>query len=207
MFELMKLPYAKNALAPIISEEMIDYHYGKHHQGYVDNLNKLVEGTAYEDMALEEIIREASSQKRMRYHIDTGEPLMDSNALFNNAAQIYNHNLYWNSLRPKADIDEAAKERVERYYGSIDGLKETIKQAATKHFGSGWVWICEHEDESLFVKDTHDAGTPVIDPLVKPLLVIDIWEHSYYLNYKNDRAKYIDDIFTILNWDRLNVSS
>lgn len=96
-----------------------------------------------------------------------------------------------------------SEERISRYYGSVDGLKETIKQAATKHFGSGWVWICQHEDESLFVRDTHDAGTPITDPLVTPLLVIDLWEHAYYLEYKNDRAAYIDAIWPVLNWDNL----
>ena len=195
-FELMKLPYERNALAPIITEEMIDYHYGKHHQGYVDNLNKLIKDTAYEDMSLEEIIREAASQQE---YFGDGRP----NPLFNNAAQVYNHNIYWESLRPKADIEDAAKERIERYYGSVDGFKQTIKQSATKHFGSGWVWVCEHEDESLFIRDTHDAATPIVDPLVKPLLVIDVWEHAYYLEYKNDRAAYIDAIWPILNWDNL----
>lgn len=192
-FELMKLPYDRDALAPVITEEMINYHYGKHHKGYVDNLNKLVEGTAYEDMSLEEIIREGSTQ--------------EDKALFNNAAQVYNHDLYWNSLRPEEPVGSGmfakSEERIGRYYGSVDGLKETVKQTATKHFGSGWVWICQHEDESLFVRDTHDAGTPITDPLVTPLLVIDLWEHAYYLEYKNDRAAYIDAIWPVLNWDNL----
>ena len=207
MFELMKLPYERDALTPIISKETIDYHYGKHHKGYVDNLNKLVEGTAYEDMSLEDIIRESSAQNRIGYKVDTGETIMDTNALFNNAAQVYNHDLYWESLRPEEPVGSGmfakSEDRINRYYGSVDGLKQTIKQAATKHFGSGWVWICQHEDESLFVKDTHDAGTPVVDHLVTPLLVIDLWEHAYYLEYKNDRAAYIDAIWPIINWDKL----
>jgi Fe-Mn family superoxide dismutase len=207
MFELKKLPYAHDALEPIISNETISYHYGKHHQGYVDNLNKLVKGTAYEDMSLEEIIRESSAQNRVRYQIDTGQTMLDTQALFNNAAQVYNHDLYWDSLRPEEPVGSGmsaqTEDRINRYYGSVDGLKETLKQAATKHFGSGWIWVCQHKDESLFVRATRDAETPIIDPLVTPLLVIDIWEHSYYLQYKNDRAKYIDEIFAILNWDRL----
>lgn len=208
-FELMKLPYERDALAPVITKEMIDFHYGKHHQGYVDNLNKLIKGTAYEDMSLEDIIRESAAYIKQRYHLDVESAPgnlyknADNHALFNNAAQVYNHNIYWQSLRPKADIEQAAVERIERYYGSVDGLKQTIKQAATKHFGSGWVWICEHEDESLFVRDTHDAATPIIDPLVTPLIVIDVWEHAYYLEYKNDRAAYIDAIWDVINWDKI----
>ena len=128
-------------------------------------------------------------------------------SLFNNAAQVYNHNLYWESLRPEEPVGsgmtEQAEERINKHYGSIDGLKDTIKQSATKHFGSGWVWVCQHEDKSLFVRDTHDAGTPVTDPLVTPLLVIDLWEHAYYLEYKNDRTAYIDAIWPVLNWDKL----
>ena len=199
MIELMKLPYERDALAPIISKEMIDYHYGKHHQGYVDNLNKLIEGTSYEDMSLEDIIREAHVQQAKG---------MDA-SLFNNAAQVYNHNLYWESLRPEEPVGKGmfpgTEDRISRYYGSVDGLKETIKLAATKHFGSGWVWVCQHEDESLFVRDTHDAGTPITDPLVTPLLVIDLWEHAYYLEYKNDRAAYIEAIWPIINWDKLAI--
>jgi Fe-Mn family superoxide dismutase len=194
MFELMKLPYDRDALAPIITEEMINYHYGKHHQGYIDNLNKLIKGTAYEDMSLEEIIREAAAQG-------------DDNPLFNNAAQVYNHDLYWKSFRPEEPVGSGmntqTEQRINKYYKSVDGLKDTIKQVATKHFGSGWVWVCQHEDESLFVKDTHDAETPVVDHLVTPLLVIDLWEHAYYLEYKNDRAAYIDAIWPVLNWDNL----
>ncbi len=196
-FELMKLPYAQDALEPVISKETISFHHGKHHQGYVDNLNKLVEGTAYEDMELEEIVREANMQNV--HGID--------NPLFDNAAQVYNHNLYWNSLRPDEPVGKGmsafVEDRISRYYGSVDGLKTTITLAAKKHFGSGWVWICQHEDESLFVKDTHDAGTPIIDPLVTPLIVIDVWEHAYYLQYKNDRAEYINQLWSVINWDKL----
>lgn len=197
-FELMKLPYAQDALEPVLSKETISYHYGKHHQGYVDNLNKLIEGTAYEDMELEEIIRETSVQ------IVKNDK---TNSLFDNAAQVYNHNLYWNSLRPDEPVGSGmsakVEDRINRYYGSVDGLKTTITLAAKKHFGSGWVWICQHEDESLFVKDTHDAGTPIIDSLVTPLLVIDLWEHAYYLQYKNDRAEYINKLWSVINWDNL----
>lgn len=186
----MKLPFERDALEPVISKEIIDYHYGKHHKGYVDNLNQLIKGTEFERKSLEDIIRKSSKEEGYK-------------PIFNNAAQVYNHNLYWESLRVGDEIKPAIEDRVSRYYGSLDGLKETVKQAATKHFGSGWVWICQHEDESLFVQDTHDAGTPVIDPLVTPLIVIDLWEHAYYLDYKNDRAAYIDAIWPIINWQKL----
>lgn len=197
-FELMKLPYARDALEPAISKETISYHYGKHHQGYVDNLNKLIKGTAYEDMKLEEIVREASAQTPRNEK---------TNSLHNNAAQVYNHNLYWNSLRPDEPVgtgmSKAAEAYISEYWGSVDHLKETITNVSTKLFGSGWVWICKHEDDSPFVRATHDAGTPLDDPLVTPLLVIDVWEHAYYLQYKNDRSAYIDAIWPVINWDNL----
>lgn len=200
MFELMKLPYAQDALEPAISKETINYHYGKHHQGYVDNLNKLVKGTAYADMELEEIIRELGDVKGK-----VGDFPIDE--LFNNAAQVYNHNLYWNSLRPDEPVgsgmSKTAEVYINEYWGSVDRLKETITSTATKLFGSGWVWICKHEDDSPFVRATHDAGTPLDDLLVTPLLVIDVWEHAYYLQYKNDRAAYIDAIWPVINWDNL----
>ena len=198
MFELMKLPYAQDALEPALSKETISFHYGKHHQGYVDNLNKLVKGTAYEDMELEDVVREAFIQTPRN---------TKTNSLFDNAAQVYNHNLYWNSLRQDEPVgsgmSSAAEERINEFYGSVDNLKTTITQAAKKHFGSGWIWICQHEDASLFVQDTHDAETPIVDPLVTPLLVIDVWEHAYYLQYKNDRAEYINQLWSVINWDKL----
>ncbi len=210
MTELMKLPYAQDALEPAISKETISYHYGKHHRGYVDNLNKLVEGTAYADMKLEDIIREAGQDfprdgrgtaLGTQYCPGNGSPL------FVNAAQVYNHNLYWESLRPDEPVgsgmSEAASSYINEYWGSIDRLKSAVTRTATKLFGSGWVWICKHEDNSPFVRATHDAGTPLDDPLVTPLLVIDVWEHAYYLQYKNDRAKYIEQIWPVINWDKL----
>ena len=210
MIELMKLPYAQDALEPAISKETISYHYGKHHKGYVDNLNNLIEETGYADMKLEDIIREAGqdfprdSQGRelgTQYCPGRGSPL------FVNAAQVYNHNLYWESLRPEepvgAGMSEAAESYIKEFWGSVDRLKTVITTQATKLFGSGWIWICKHEDNSPFVRATHDAGTPLDDPLVTPLLVIDVWEHAYYLQYKNDRAKYIEQLWPVINWDKL----
>ena len=200
----MKLPYAQDALEPVISKETISYHYGKHHQGYVDNLNKLVKGTAYEDMSLEEIILESVLDKA-----PNGSDFCDGRGspLFNNAAQVYNHNLYWESFRPDEPVGTGMTEKTEsminKYWGTVDRLKMSIKTTATKHFGSGWLFVCKHEDDSPFLQATHDAGTALIDPLVTPLLVIDLWEHAYYLQYKNDRSDYIDQIWSILNWDKI----
>ena len=206
----MKLPYAQDALEPAISKETISYHYGKHHQGYVDNLNTLIEGTAYEDMTLEEIVQEAGADlPRNGKGRETGGQYCPGRGspLFTNAAQVYNHNLYWNSLRPEEPVgvgmSKAAEAYINEYWGSVDRLKRTMTSAATKLFGSGWIWVCKHEDNSPFVRGTHDAGTPLEDPLVTPLLVIDVWEHAYYLQYKNDRTAYIEAIWPVINWDNL----
>ena len=204
MIELMKLPYARDALEPAISKEIVDYHYGKHHKGYVDNLNALIKDTVYTDTTVEDIIQTMYGAT-MRF----GEPVTSAtqHPIFQNAAQVYNHNLYWNSLRPEepigASMSSVAKNRIEKYYGSLENLQKTIKQAGTKHFGSGWVWVCERKDKSLFVQTSHDADTPIVDLLITPLLVIDVWEHAYYLEYKNDRGAYFDAIWSIVNWDKI----
>lgn len=203
MIKLIDLPYARDALEPVITKEMIDYHYGKHHQGYVDNLNKLIESTAYEDMSLEDIIRESAFDR-------SGQPGRGSQ-LFQNAAQVYNHNLYWQSLRPNEPVgsgmSEKTKTYINKYWGDVDRLKTTIETQAVKLFGSGWVWVCKHPDDSPFVQFTYDAGTPIVDSSVTPLLVIDVWEHAYYIEYKHDRAKYIEKLWSILNWDNLTTNS
>ncbi len=206
MFELMKLPYAQDALEPVISKETISYHYGKHHQGYVDNLNKLVKDTAYEDMTLEEIIKESALDKPQgtneQYCPGRGSPL------FCNAAQVHNHNLYWESFRAEEPVGTGMTEKTEsiinKQWGSVDRLKTSIKTAATKLFGSGWVFVCKLDGEDAFqIRTTHDAGTPLTSDSVTPLLVFDVWEHAYYLQYKNDRAEYIDQLWSIINWDKL----
>lgn len=189
MFELMKLPYDEDALEPVISKETIGFHYGKHHAGYVKNLNKLVEGTQYEDMSLDEIINTAP-----------GGPV------FNNAAQVWNHDFYWKSLTPNnPDVGQVIppelEETIKKYWSDVDTLKTEFKTKATKHFGSGWAWLCLHPDGSLFTQTSPDAETPIIDPLIVPLLVVDLWEHAYYLQYKNDRGEYIDQVWTLINWE------
>ena len=191
MIELMKLPYKQNALEPVISSDTVALHYEKHHQGYVDNLNKLIKGTIYEDMSLEDMIYEA--------HLEPEN--LPPTPVFNNAAQVYNHNVYWESLDPqKEEMSSKTREHIEDYFTSVDNLKTSVVDAAKKHFGSGWVWLCMHQDKSLFVYASHDAATPIVDPSATPLFVIDVWEHAYYLDYKNDRAKYVEAVWTVLNW-------
>lgn len=206
MFELMKLPYAQDALEPVISKETISYHYGKHHKGYVDNLNKLVKDTGYEDMSLEDIIRESVLDKPQG--TDTQFCPGRGSKLFCNAAQVYNHDLYWNSLRPDEPVGAGMSEKTEsiisKQWGSVDRLKSSITRQATSHFGVGWIFVCRNnEDDSFSIRPTHDAGTALTEPSVTPLLVLDVWEHAYYLQYKNDRAEYIEQLWSIINWDKL----
>jgi Fe-Mn family superoxide dismutase len=187
-FELPKLPYAKDALVPYISAETIEYHYGKHHQTYVDNLNKLAAGTEFENMSLEEIIKKSTG------------------AIFNNAAQIFNHTFFWNCLtpnfsEPKGKIIEAINsckkcESADKF----QELKERFSAAATSLFGSGWVWLVKSPDGNLDIKPMSNAGNPLTEGLT-PLLTIDVWEHAYYIDYRNSRVKFIENFWKIVNWD------
>lgn len=186
-FELPILPYEKNALEPYISAKTIEFHYGKHHKAYIDNLNNLIKGSAYEDMSLEEIIV-ASSQK--------GDA-----AIFNNAAQAWNHNFFWHSMRvngggePKEDL----KARLIKDFGSVEKFKEEFKASAVSQFGSGWAWLVE-DNGVLRVIKTSNADTPIAHGL-KPLLTIDVWEHAYYLDYQNLRAAFVDAYLAhLINW-------
>ena len=182
-FELTALPYDRDALAPIISAETIDYHYGKHHQAYVTNLNKLLPGTEYENSSLEDIIRTADG------------------GIFNNAAQMWNHTFYWNCLTPDgrgepgAALDEAIKNR----FGSFNTFLEAFNQSATTNFGSGWTWLVKTTDGGIDIVNTSNAGNPLRENLT-PLMTIDVWEHAYYIDYRNERAKYLDKIWKIINW-------
>jgi Fe-Mn family superoxide dismutase len=182
--ELPKLPFAKDALAPTISEETLEYHYGKHHQAYVNKLNKLIEGTEFEDAELEDIIRKATG------------------ALFNNAAQVWNHTFYWNCLspngggRPQGELAKA----LDQAFGSFDAFKEKFTASATGQFGSGWAWLIKKTDGSLDVKSTGNAVNPLQEGDM-PMLTCDVWEHAYYIDYRNARPKYIESIWDIINWD------
>jgi len=184
VFELPKLPYAKNALVPHISEETLEYHYGKHHQTYVTNLNKLIQGTEFESLSLEDIIRKSSG------------------ALFNNAAQVWNHTFYWNCLTPgaKAELTGKLAEAIQKTFGSFAQFKEKFSQSAVANFGSGWTWLVKKADGSLAIVDTHDARTPMTDGH-KSLLTVDVWEHAYYVDYRNARAKYVEAFWNIVNWE------
>ena len=185
---LPALPYAENALEPVITANMIGFHYGKHHKGYVDNLNKLIAGTEYADLPLEKIITSVSG-------------LLDKTAIFNNAAQIWNHTFYWNSMTPKGggEPPAALKQRIDASFGSVDACKKELAGAAVSQFGSGWAWLVLDGDKLKVVK-TSNADTPLTMG-VKPLLTVDVWEHAYYLEYQNRRADYVNAVLDkLINW-------
>lgn len=182
--QLPALPYAKDALAPVISAETIEYHYGKHHQAYVTNLNNLIKGTEFENSTLEEIV------------------LKSSGGIFNNAAQVWNHTFYWNGFKPngggapKGELTAA----IDKAFGSFDEFKKQFSQKAMTTFGSGWAWLVKNKDGSLTLESTSNAGTPLTSGQT-PLLTIDVWEHAYYVDYRNARAKYVEEFWSIVNWD------
>jgi superoxide dismutase, Fe-Mn family len=186
---LPPLPYAENALEPVISAKTLSFHYGKHHKAYVDNLNKLITGTDYSDLSLEEIIQGT-----------TGRP--ERAAIFNNAAQIWNHTFYWNSLSPKGggEPPAALKNKIEASFGSVDAFKKEFAAAAVSQFGSGWAWLVL-EDDKLKVIKTANAENPLTTGK-KPLLTIDVWEHAYYLDYQNRRPDYVNAVLDkLINWE------
>ena len=187
--ELPALPYAQNALEPYISARTLEFHYGKHHQGYVDKTKKLIAGTAYESKSLNQIIKETWS-------------LADNAALFNNAAQVFNHTFYWHSMKPGGGGEPTGKmaEKITESFGSYQRFAEEFSNAATIQFGSGWAWLIMQGDKLLVVK-TGNADTPVALGL-RPLLAIDVWEHAYYLDYQNRRADYVKAYLEhLVNWE------
>lgn len=187
-FELSPLPYDNNALEPYISQKTMEFHYGKHHKAYVDNLNNLIKGTPYETMGLEEIIRSTA-----------GKP--EAAGIFNNAAQAWNHAFFWQSMRKNGggEPKEELKVRLIRDFGSVEKFKEEFKAAAVSQFGSGWAWLVE-DNGTLRVVKTPNADTPLAHGL-KPLLTIDVWEHAYYLDYQNLRAAFVDAwLEHLVNW-------
>ncbi len=189
-FELPALPYSQDALEPHISAETLSYHYGKHHAGYVKKLNAAVEkDSSLAGKSLEDLI---TSQ---------------SGGVFNNAAQIWNHTFYWNSLSPNGGGAPSGKvaELIDRDFGSFDKFKEAFSTAAKTHFGSGWAWLVQNSDGKLEVVGTHDAGNPLTDGK-KPLLTCDVWEHAYYVDYRNARADYVGNYWNLVNWDHANAN-
>lgn len=186
---LPPLPYEENALEPVIAAKTLSFHYGKHHQGYVDNLNKLISGTDYSDMTLDEIIQGT-----------VGRP--ERAAIFNNAAQTWNHSFYWNSLKPGGGGQPPAEllEKIVTGFGSLDACKMALSAAAVAQFGSGWVWLVS-DGGVLKVVKTGNADNPLTSGL-KPLLVIDVWEHAYYLDYQNRRVDYANAVLDkLINWE------
>jgi len=185
---LPPLPYADNALDPVISANTLGFHYGKHHKTYVDNLNKLITGTDVADLSLEEIIRSTAGKA-------------DKTGIFNNAAQVWNHTFYWNSLSPNGGGEPSAalKQKIEASFGSVEACKKELATAATTQFGSGWAWLVKDGDK-LQVTKTSNADLPLTKGM-KPLLTIDVWEHAYYLDYQNRRVDYVNAVLNkLINW-------
>lgn len=182
--ELPKLPYSKDALTPHISAETLAFHHGKHHQAYVDNLNKLIEGTEFENMKLEEIVKKATG------------------GIFNNAAQVWNHTFYWNCLGPQGETKPSGDlaKAIDKAFGSLEELKTKFTQTAITTFGSGWAWLVQNTDGSLALEGTSNAATPKTAGKTA-LLTCDVWEHAYYIDYRNARPKYVEVFWNLVNWD------
>lgn len=186
-FTLQALPYSKSALAPYISEETLDFHYGKHHQAYVNNLNALIDGKPIANKPLEEIIK------------------TESGSIFNNAAQVWNHTFYWHSMAPKAGgrPHGAIADKIIRDFGSFEAFKDQFSKAAAGQFGSGWAWLVQNAQGQLLIETTSNAGCPITAGL-KPILTCDVWEHAYYIDYRNARPKYIESWWNLVHWDFAN---
>lgn len=181
--ELMKLPYELDALEPLMSKETLEYHYGKHHQTYVTKLNTLIEGTKYENLPLEDIIKDANG------------------GIFNNSAQVFNHNFFWNSLTPGgSEVPEDLAEAISNQFGSVEKFIEKFTDTAINLFGSGWVWLVKDLAGNLSIVATSNAATPITEGL-KPLLTCDVWEHAYYIDTRNARPKYLENYWKLVNWD------
>ena len=182
--QLPALPYAMDALAPHISAETLEFHYGKHHQTYVTKLNGLIPGTEFENMSLEDIVGKSSG------------------GVFNNAAQVWNHTFYWNCLSPNgggAPNDKLAS-ALQGSFGSVDSFKEQFTNSAVNNFGSGWTWLVQNSDGKLALENSSNAATPLTGAST-PLLTCDVWEHAYYIDYRNARPKYLDAFWNLVNWD------
>jgi Fe-Mn family superoxide dismutase len=186
-FTLPPLPFAQDALAPHISAETFEYHYGKHHQAYVTNLNNLIPGTEYEKLSLEEIIVKAPA-----------------GGIYNNAAQVWNHTFFWSSLKPNGGVAPvgALADAINKKWGSFDEFKKAFQASAVGNFGSGWTWLVKKADGSVDIVNTGAAGNPLKSGEGKPLLTIDVWEHAYYIDYRNARPKFVETFLSSLaNWD------
>ena len=189
-FELPALPYAQDALQPHISSETLEYHYGKHHKTYVDKLNGLVEGTDLTAKTLEEVVKSSEG------------------GVFNNAAQIWNHSFYWNCLSPNGGgaANGAIADAINAAFGSFDAFVEQFTNSAINNFGSSWTWLVKQADGSVAIVNTSNAATPLTDGSVTPLLTVDLWEHAYYIDYRNARPKYMEAFWALVNWDFVNAN-
>ena len=184
---LPALPYAKDALAPHISAETLEFHYGKHHQAYVTNLNNLIKGTEYENLDLEAIVKKAPA-----------------GGVYNNSAQVWNHTFFWNSMKPNGggEPSGALADAIKAKWGSFDEFKKAFQASAVGNFGSGWTWLVKKADGSVDIANTGAAGNPLKTGEGKPLLTIDVWEHAYYIDYRNARPKFVETFLNSLaNWD------
>ena len=182
--KLPPLPYPMDGLQPHISKETLEYHYGKHHQAYVTNLNNLIKGTEYENSALEDIVRKSAG------------------GVFNNAAQVWNHTFYWNCMKPQGGgaPSGALGDAINKKWGSFDKFKEEFSKSCVSNFGSGWTWLVRKTDGSVDIVNTSNAATPLTGA-DKPLLTCDVWEHAYYVDYRNARPKYVENFWNLVNWD------
>lgn len=180
-----QLPYTMEALAPLMSQETLEYHYGKHLQTYVDNLNKLIAGTPFEDMSLEDIICKADG------------------GIFNNAAQAWNHTFFFETLTAQPqDIPASVADKLAKDFGSVEAFRQEFTQKATTLFGSGWVWLAEDAGKKLYILSEPNAGNPLTQGM-KPILTIDVWEHAYYIDYRNRRAAYIEAFWELIDWTKV----
>ncbi len=184
---LPPLPYAKDALLPHISAETLEYHYGKHHQAYVTNLNNLIKGTEFENLSLEEIIKKSSG------------------GIFNNSAQVWNHTFFWHCMAPNAGGAPTGPvaDAINTKWGSFDKFKEEFSKSAVGNFGSGWTWLVKKADGSVDIVNTSNAATPLTTEN-KPLLTVDVWEHAYYIDYRNARPKFVESWWNLVNWEFVN---
>ena len=181
--ELMTLPYALDALEPLMSKETLEFHYGKHHQTYVNNLNNLITGTKFENSTLVEIILESDG------------------GLFNNSAQVYNHDFFWKGLTPtQSEIPSKVEEVLCKTFGSVEKFKEEFTSKAIGQFGSGWAWLVQDENQDLKIVTTSNAANPLTQNL-KPILVCDVWEHAYYIDVRNVRPAYLENFWKLVNWN------
>ena len=185
---LPPLPFPKDALQPHISAETFEYHHGKHHNAYVVKLNELIKGTKFEDMSLEDIIKNSDG------------------GIFNNSAQVWNHTFFWNCMGPNKGGAPTGKiaDAINKKWGSFDKFKEEFTKSAAGNFGSGWTWLVKKADGSLAIVNTSNAACPITEAGVTPLLTVDVWEHAYYIDYRNARPKYLEAFWALVNWEFAN---